>query len=95
MADMCIFQLLSDLSGKKEIFQGNIFWGKEGAMVCVYVTEATSVNYSQLPFMEGAGAEALPLLGACPLAEDHGWHVAVPTVGWTSVHLERQSLQAR
>lgn len=95
VTDICIFQLLSDLCGKTETFQGNNFLGKKGATACVYVTETTSVSHSQLPFMERAGAEALPLLGASPQAEDHGWHVAMPTLGWASVHLERQSLQAR
>lgn len=85
VTDICIFQLLSDLGGKKEISQGNSFLGEKGATACIYVTETTSVSHSQPPFVEAAGAEALPVLGACPQAGHHGWHVAMPTVGWTSL----------
>lgn len=55
-------------------------------MVCVYVTKATSLSHSQLPFMQRAGAKAVPPFGACSQGEGHGWLccgwvVSVPAVG--------------
>jgi len=36
------------------------FLREKNAMVCVYITKTTSLSHSQLPFMQRAGAKALP-----------------------------------